>query len=92
MTVGIPWRPGDVVIGISTSGNSPNIIAALRCARAMGCVTIVMTGQAAGHAGEIADVIIAAPSQSTLRIQECHTLLGHILCAWVEQKLFGIET
>ncbi len=82
-------RPGDVVIGISTSGNSPNIIAALRCARSLICATIAMTGQNGGNLSEFADVLIPVPSHSTLRIQECHILLGHILCDLVEKKIYG---
>jgi D-sedoheptulose 7-phosphate isomerase len=79
--------PGDVAVGISTSGNSPNVIQALRAARRMGLFTIGLTGASAGALREVVDVLIAAPSEETPRIQECHILIGHALCDAVEQAI-----
>jgi D-sedoheptulose 7-phosphate isomerase len=79
--------PGDVAVGISTSGNSPNVIQALRTARRLGLFTIGLTGASGGALREVVDVLIAAPSQETPRIQECHILIGHSLCNAVEQAI-----
>jgi D-sedoheptulose 7-phosphate isomerase len=76
--------PGDVVVGISTSGKSRNVCAALERARALGAFTIAMTGQTGGRLAASADVCLCVPSSDTARIQEGHILLGHILCEWVE--------
>jgi len=78
---------GDVAVGISTSGNSPNVIQALRTARRMGLFTIGLTGASGGAQREVVDVLIAAPSEETPRIQECHILIGHSLCDAVEQAV-----
>lgn len=78
---------GDVAVGISTSGNSPNVIQALRTARRMGLLTIGLTGASGGALREVVDVLIAAPSEETPRIQECHILIGHSLCDAVEQAV-----
>jgi D-sedoheptulose 7-phosphate isomerase len=80
-------RPGDVAIGISTSGRSANVIAALDCARAQGLTAAAFSGQEGGKLREIADPLILVPSQETARIQEMHILLLHILCAEVEQQV-----
>ena len=81
---------GDVAVGISTSGNSANVIHALKCAREMGLFTIAMTGIDGGRMRGIADVLIAVPSAETPRIQECHILAGHALCDVVERAVTDI--
>jgi D-sedoheptulose 7-phosphate isomerase len=78
---------GDVAVGISTSGNSKSILEALTVARKMGVYTIGLTGASGGRMRELVDVLIAAPSSETPRIQECHILVGHALCDAVEQAL-----
>ncbi len=80
-------RPGDVAIGISTSGNSPSVICALEIARAQGLTAAAFSGKSGGRLLGIADPLIAVPSEETARIQEMHILLGHILCAEVEHQL-----
>ena len=75
---------GDVVVGISTSGGSQNVYAALERARERGAFTIAMTGEHGGRLAALADVSLRVPAQDTARIQEAHTLLGHVLCEWVE--------
>jgi D-sedoheptulose 7-phosphate isomerase len=81
-------RTGDVVIGLTTSGTSPNVVAALRAAREGGAVTIGMTGRTAGALGEIADHVLLVASDDTPRIQEAHLVIGHTLCEIVERALF----
>lgn len=81
--------PGDVCIGISTSGTSHNVIEALRAARRMGITTVALTGASGGQLKEAADYCICVPSTDTPRIQEHHILVGHLLCGMVEQALFG---
>jgi D-sedoheptulose 7-phosphate isomerase len=76
-------RPGDIVVGLSTSGRSPNVLAALRLARERGARTIALTGEA-GLAEPLADLVLAVPSANTARIQECHITIGHIVCELVE--------
>ena len=76
--------PGDVVVGISTSGKSRNVCAALERARELGAFTVAMTGQSGGRLAGLADVCLRIASSDTARIQEGHILLGHILCEWVE--------
>lgn len=78
-------RPGDVAIGISTSGNSRNVVEGLRAAKALGMHTIGMVGEHGGHAAEHCDHLIRVPSTRTMRIQECHLTIVHILCFAVEQ-------
>jgi D-sedoheptulose 7-phosphate isomerase len=80
---------GDVAIGLSTSGNSANVVAGLRAARAAGLVTVAMTGNNGGRMAAEADHLVAIPSSDTPRIQEAHILLGHIWSEMVEQALFG---
>ena len=80
-------HPGDVVVGISTSGNSPNVIRGLVQARQLGLFTIGLTGSSGGRLRELVDVLIAVPSDETPRIQECHILAGHSLCDAVEQAM-----
>ena len=77
---------GDVVIGISTSGNSPNVIEALRAAKKQGAFTAVLVGAKPCELDKIADIAIKAPSESTPRIQEMHSLLIHIICEMVEDS------
>jgi D-sedoheptulose 7-phosphate isomerase len=76
--------PGDVLVGISTSGNSKNVCAALSAARQIGAFTGAMTGEGGGAMARIAEVTFCVPSQDTARIQEGHILCGHMLCDWVE--------
>jgi D-sedoheptulose 7-phosphate isomerase len=78
---------GDVAVGISTSGNSQSVLEALAMARKLGVYTIGLTGAAGGRMRELVDVLIAAPSNETPRIQECHILIGHALCDAVEQAV-----
>ena len=80
-------KPGDVVIGITTSGTSPNVVAALKTARDMGMVTASFTGRDGGLMPTLADVALIAPGQSTRRIQEIHILIGHLLCGALETEL-----
>ncbi|QQL48269.1 D-sedoheptulose-7-phosphate isomerase [Mucilaginibacter ginkgonis] len=82
-------KAGDVFIGISTSGNSPNILKALQSAGKMSIKTIGFTGLNGGAMAQYCDVCIKVPSPSTPRIQESHILIGHILCCIVEETLFG---
>jgi len=82
-------NPGDVAIGISTSGNSPSVIEGLKAGREMGLTTIALTGASGGKLRGVAEILIAAPSQETPRIQECHILIGHSLCDAVERAIWG---
>jgi len=82
-------RKGDVFIGISTSGSSPNVIAALQRARELDITTIGLTGQNGGEIQAHCDYCIQVPSMSTPRIQESHIMLAHIICDLVEETLFG---
>lgn len=81
-------QPGDVLIGISTSGNSPNIIRAMELGREIGCVTIGMTGNRDCQLPDVSDICLRAPSPDTPMIQQCHITLGHILCREIEQAIF----
>jgi D-sedoheptulose 7-phosphate isomerase len=80
-------RPEDVVIGISTSGNSANVVAALRTAKARGAWTVAFTGAGGGLAGREADLCLAAPSKDTPRVQEAQITILHIVCDLVEMAL-----
>ena len=80
---------GDVFIGISTSGNSENIVEALKACRAKGITSIGFTGSKPCKMDDLADLCIKVPSDCTPRIQESHILIGHIICAIVEENLFG---
>jgi D-sedoheptulose 7-phosphate isomerase len=82
-------RPGDVAVGISTSGRSPNVVAALATARAMKLTTIAMTGQGGGALAGQVDYLIEVPHAATPRIQEVHGLVIHVLCAIVEEAIAG---
>jgi len=79
--------PGDVAVGISTSGNSANVVEAILCARKMGLYTIGLTGASGGRMRGLVDTLIAVPSGETPRIQECHILVGHALCDAVEEAV-----
>lgn len=79
----------DTVIGISTSGNSPNVIEAIKAARTKGARTIGLTGGRRGKLADVADLTVAVPSESTPRIQEAHITIGHIVCELVERELAG---
>ena len=81
-------KEGDVLVGISTSGNSPNVVKALETANKLGMVTVGMTGETGGKMKEVSNFLINIPSKDTPRIQECHILLGHILCQLVEENVF----
>lgn len=80
-------RPGDVAIGITTSGSSPNVLKALEAARRMGCVAAGLSGRDGGKLVGLADPLIVVPSKVTARIQEMHILIGHALCDVLEQRL-----
>jgi len=81
-------RAGDVLIGISTSGNSKNICNAFRKAKELGVITVAMTGESGGEMKQMADYLINVPSADTPRIQESHIMIGHILCEIVEATIF----
>ena len=78
-------RSGDVVVGISTSGNSVNVVQAIAAAKEIGAVTVGLTGESGGQLAEVCDLCIKVPSRSTARIQEAHILIGHIVCALVDE-------
>ena|SRR5271165_4344463 len=81
-------RPGDMAIGISTSGNSSNVLHGLSTARKMALCTVALTGCTGGKLKNAADYCICAPSNETPRIQECHILIGHIISELVEETIF----
>jgi D-sedoheptulose 7-phosphate isomerase len=81
-------KEGDVAVGISTSGNSPNVIKAIEVAKKIGIKTVALTGNDGGTLAKMADLSLVVPSNSTPRIQETHILIGHILCEMVEHQLF----
>lgn len=85
-------NPGDLLVGISTSGNSPNVVAALETARRMGLVTVAFTGAGGGRIAALADHLFAAASRQTARIQEAHSLAGHMLCDWIELDSIEAQT
>lgn len=84
-------RPGDVLMGISTSGNSPNVLYALHTARALGIRTIGVTGQSGGKMAAIADVTIRVPETHTAEIQERHLAIYHAVCAQLEAAFFPAD-
>lgn len=81
-------RKGDVLIGLSTSGNSLNVIKALEVANQIGMVTVAFTGETGGKMKDVSKYLINIPSKDTPRIQECHMILGHTICELVEMHLF----
>ena len=82
-------RKGDVAIAISTSGNSLNVIRGVEAAQTHGITTIGWTGAGGGKLEDLVDYCFSVPSSVTARIQECHITLGHVLCEFVEERLFG---
>ena len=82
-------RPGDVLLGISCSGESANVVAALEAAKAGGLTTVALTGRDGGAAGAAADIHINVPAASTARVQEVHRTLLHAVCALVERELYA---
>jgi D-sedoheptulose 7-phosphate isomerase len=82
-------QEGDLFIGISTSGNSQNVINAFESAKAKGVTTVAMVGRDGGAMAKMADYAIIVPSHDTPRIQESHILIGHILCDIIEKEMFG---
>ena len=82
-------QKGDVFIGVSTSGNSPNIVNALRYAQSAGIHTIGLSSNKEAAMHEYCDVSIKAPSSSTPKIQECHLVIEHIICGLIESEIFG---
>jgi D-sedoheptulose 7-phosphate isomerase len=82
-------RPGDVAVGITTSGDSPNGLKALEAARTRGLVTVALTGKSGGAAGRAADVHVNVPETVTARIQEAHTTMLHLMCELVDDELAG---
>ena len=80
---------GDVLLGLSTSGNSKNVVLAVSVAKAMGLTTIGLTGKSGGKLAELCDVTIRVPETETYRVQELHLPVYHAICAEVEQILFG---
>ena len=81
--------PGDVLIGLSTSGNSKNVVNAIKVAKAFGLKTIGMTGEAGGLMKDLCDVAIKAPADETYKVQEYHLPVYHTLCAMIEEGFFG---
>ena len=82
-------KKGDVLVAISTSGNSENVVQAISQAREIGFSCIVLSGSTGGRMAEKADLLINVPSDDTPRVQELHILIGHIICELVENELFG---
>lgn len=80
-------QPGDVLVAISTSGRSPNVLRAVEAARALGLKTVGLVGRDGGQLAGLVDLALVVPSEDTARIQECHITLGHILCDLVEGEL-----
>ncbi len=82
-------RPGDVLLGISTSGGSANVLAAFEAARAAGVTTVALTGRDGGRVGAAADIHVNVPAASTARVQEVHRTLLHAVCALIERELYA---
>jgi len=85
-------KPGDLVLGISTSGNSPNVVKAIAVAKEMNLRTVALTGGSSntgGEIGKLADLVLNVPTDSTAHIQETHLWVEHILCEFVEKELFA---
>lgn len=81
-------RPGDVAIGITTSGNSPNVLRAMETARARGMKTIGLSGEGGGKLENLTDICLCVPSRNTSHIQETHITVGHVICDLIERELF----
>jgi len=84
-------KPGDVLIAISTSGNSPNVLRAFGRARQQGMKTLLLTGESGGKAAGLADVVLRVPSRDTQHVQEAHAAIGHIICGRVERAFLAIS-
>jgi D-sedoheptulose 7-phosphate isomerase len=84
-------KDGDVAVGISTSGNSRNVLRALEVARSKGIYTVALTGASGGAMKNVADCTLCIPSEETPRIQECHILTGHIICEIAEEMLIEVR-
>jgi D-sedoheptulose 7-phosphate isomerase len=84
-------RKGNVLLALTTSGNSENVLRAMRQAKAIGMTVVALTGESGGKARDLADQLFNVPSHDTPRIQEAHILIGHIICELVEEKLYGRE-
>lgn len=82
-------KPGDVILGFSTSGNSENIVRALQVAREKQMITVGLTGESGGKMKDLSNFVLNVPSSDTPRIQESHIMLGHIICEIVEEQLFS---
>lgn len=85
-------KKNDVIIGLSTSGNSPNIVKAFETATSIGMKKIAFTGSTGGKLMQLSDYLINVPSKDTPRIQESHIMIGHIVCELVEEQLFSKNT
>jgi D-sedoheptulose 7-phosphate isomerase len=83
-------QQGDFLVGLSTSGNSANIVKAFEVAREKGIKTVGLTGESGGKMKELSDYLVNVPSNDTPRIQEAHIMVGHIICQLVEEQYFGI--
>ena len=81
-------KKGDILVGISTSGNSPNVVKAIQKAKELGMKTVGFTGKNGGAMRDICDIMICIPSKDTPRVQEAHILVGHIICQLIEQEMF----
>ncbi len=82
-------REGDILIGISTSGNSKSVVKAIETANNLKIITIGLTGQSGGKLKEVCKYVVRVPSDDTPRIQEAHILIGHIICEIIEKELFS---
>ncbi len=91
-SVAAKGRPGDILFAISTSGNSPNILQAAQMAKTKKMEVVGMTGASGGALAKEVDYLLNVPSTDTPRIQECHILLGHIICELVEKRIFGNQS
>ena len=82
-------KKGDVLVGLSTSGNAKNVVQSFEKAKEMGVYTIGFTGESGGLMKDLSDILLNVPSNNTPRIQESHILIGHIICEFVEKAIFG---
>ena len=82
-------RKGDAAVGISTSGNSPNVLEAIKAAKKIGATTVGLTNEKGGKLKGLAELCLRVPSTDTQRVQECHMAVGHILCDIIEASMFG---
>lgn len=82
-------KKGDILVGLSTSGNSKNIVRAFEKCTELGIKTVALTGALGGKMKEVADITICIPSEDTPRIQESHITIGHVICEIIEENMFG---